>query len=155
MLSGIQHSRRNFTFQTVAHDISHFCHACKIAETKFSPISHIFQVQELNPSVVQTEDELQLSNKFDIETCVILLSVVIILTFLIKGLRKKGYYNKRSGKEYIAGGMIFGTIFGLFIVPGLYVVFDFLADKMQLIETKEKQLSTVVAIYNSLGGGWK
>jgi outer membrane protein TolC len=27
--------------------------------------------------------------------------------------------------------------------------------KMELIETKEKQLSTVVAIYKSLGGGWK
>ena len=32
---------------------------------------------------------------------------------------------------------------------------DLLETKMQLIETKEKQLSTVVAIYKSLGGGWK
>ena len=32
---------------------------------------------------------------------------------------------------------------------------DLLETKMQLIETKEKQLSTVVAIYKGLGGGWK
>jgi len=32
---------------------------------------------------------------------------------------------------------------------------DLLDAKMELIETKEKQLSTVVAIYKSLGGGWK
>lgn len=95
VLAGTQHSHGNFTSQTVANDNSHFYHAGKIAETKFSPTSHTFQVQELNPSIVQTEDDLQLSNKFDIETCVKLLSVVLILTFLIKGLRKKqAYYNK-------------------------------------------------------------
>ena len=32
---------------------------------------------------------------------------------------------------------------------------DALDAKMELIETKEKQLSTVVGIYKSLGGGWK
>ena len=32
---------------------------------------------------------------------------------------------------------------------------DLIEAKQELIETKEKQLSTVVAIYKSLGGGWK
>ncbi|MBQ0152920.1 MAG: TolC family protein, partial [Chryseobacterium sp.] len=32
---------------------------------------------------------------------------------------------------------------------------DALDAKMELIEAKEKQLTTVVDIYKSLGGGWK
>ena len=32
---------------------------------------------------------------------------------------------------------------------------DALDAKMELVEAKEKQLSTVVTIYKSLGGGWK
>ncbi|MGV0965914.1 efflux RND transporter permease subunit [Empedobacter falsenii] len=37
-----------------------------------------------------------------------------------------------------AGGMLFGTIFGLFIVPGLYVAFGALADKMQLVKYEDE-----------------
>ena len=34
--------------------------------------------------------------------------------------------------------MLLGTIFGLFIVPGLYVAFGALADKMQLMKKEEE-----------------
>ena len=95
VLAGTQHSQENFTSQTVANDNTHFYHAGKVVETKFSPISHTFQVQELSPSIEQSEDDIQLSKQIDLETCAKLLSVVLVLTFLLKGLRKKHFfYNK-------------------------------------------------------------
>ena len=45
--------------------------------------------------------------------------------------------NKTIGTA-AAGGMLFGTIFGLFIVPGLYVAFGTLADKMQLVKYEDE-----------------
>ncbi|MEG0188925.1 MAG: efflux RND transporter permease subunit, partial [Algoriella sp.] len=42
-----------------------------------------------------------------------------------------GAVGNRTIGTAAAGGMLFGTIFGLFIVPGLYVAFGTLADKMQ------------------------
>ena len=76
-----------------------------MVESKISQTSHIFQIQELNPSIEETDDDLQLSKQFDIETCAKLLSVVLVLTLLIKGLRKKHlFYNntvKLSSCKYI------------------------------------------------------
>lgn len=36
-----------------------------------------------------------------------------------------------------AGGMIFGTIFGVIVIPGLYVVFASMADKRHRGDGKE------------------
>ncbi len=53
-----------------------------------------------------------------------------------------GAVGNRTIGTAAAGGMLFGTIFGLFIVPGLYVAFGALADKMQLVKYEdEKHLS--------------
>ena len=37
-----------------------------------------------------------------------------------------------------AGGMLFGTIFGVFIIPGLYFIFGSIANKRKLIKHEEK-----------------
>ena len=49
-----------------------------------------------------------------------------------------GAVGNRTIGTAAAGGMLFGTIFGLFIVPGLYVAFGTLADKMQLVKYEEE-----------------
>ena len=36
------------------------------------------------------------------------------------------------------GGMLFGTIFGVIIVPGLYFIFGTLAEGRRLIETEDQ-----------------
>ena len=41
-----------------------------------------------------------------------------------------------------AGGMIFGTLFGVVVIPGLYVVFASLADKRHRGRTKEESAFT-------------
>ena len=105
VFAGTQHSQGNFTSHVVIQDNSHFYQAEKVVESKISQTSHISQIQELNPSIEETDDDLQLSKQFDIETCAKLLSVVLVLTLLIKGLRKKHlFYNntvKLSSCKYI------------------------------------------------------
>lgn len=49
-----------------------------------------------------------------------------------------GAVGNRTIGTAAAGGMLFGTIFGLFIVPGLYVAFGALADKMQLVKYEDE-----------------
>ena len=49
-----------------------------------------------------------------------------------------GAVGNRTIGTAAAGGMLFGTIFGLFIVPGLYVAFGTLADKMQLVKYEDE-----------------
>ena len=49
-----------------------------------------------------------------------------------------GAVGNRTIGTAAAGGMLFGTIFGLFIVPGLYVVFGSIADKMQLTKYEDE-----------------
>ncbi len=49
-----------------------------------------------------------------------------------------GAVGNRTIGAAAAGGMLLGTIFGLFIVPGLYVAFGALADKMQLMKKEEE-----------------
>ncbi|MGV0926289.1 efflux RND transporter permease subunit [Empedobacter sp. ULE_I145] len=49
-----------------------------------------------------------------------------------------GAVGNRTIGTAATGGMLFGTIFGLFIVPGLYVAFGALADKMQLVKYEDE-----------------
>ncbi|WP_291096343.1 MULTISPECIES: efflux RND transporter permease subunit [unclassified Empedobacter] len=49
-----------------------------------------------------------------------------------------GAVGNRTIGTAAAGAMLFGTIFGLFIVPGLYVAFGALADKMQLVKYEDE-----------------
>lgn len=49
-----------------------------------------------------------------------------------------GAVGNRTIGTAAAGGMLFGTIFGLFIVPGFYVAFGALADKMQLVKYEDE-----------------
>ncbi|MDJ1491667.1 efflux RND transporter permease subunit [Cytophagaceae bacterium DM2B3-1] len=53
-----------------------------------------------------------------------------------------GALGNRSIGTAAAGGMLIGTIFGVFLIPGLYVLFASLAEKFQ---DKPTQLSTVSA----------
>ncbi|MBI2269926.1 MAG: efflux RND transporter permease subunit [Bacteroidetes bacterium] len=46
--------------------------------------------------------------------------------------------NKTIGSA-AAGGMLFGTVFGVIIIPGLYVVFATLAEKLSMRRTKEEK----------------
>lgn len=45
--------------------------------------------------------------------------------------------NKTIGTA-AAGGMLFGTIFGIIIIPGLYVIFATIAEKKQLVKNEEE-----------------
>lgn len=95
VFAGTQHFQGNLTSQTVVNDNTHIYHASKIVETKFSKTSNSNQFQEFNPSIETIDDDFQTSNKIDLETCIKLLSVVLILNFIIQGLRKKHiFYNK-------------------------------------------------------------
>ncbi|HBX63152.1 hypothetical protein EGI88_09165 [Empedobacter falsenii] len=95
MFAGTQHFQGNLTSQTVVNDNTHIYHASKIVETKFSKTSNSNQFQEFNPSIETIDDDFQTSNKIDLETCIKLLSVVLVLNFMIQGLRKKHiFYNK-------------------------------------------------------------
>ena len=49
--------------------------------------------------------------------------------------------NKTIGAA-AAGGMLFGTLFGIFIIPGLYVIFALLGDKIRKIKRKEAKALT-------------
>lgn len=49
--------------------------------------------------------------------------------------------NKTIGAA-AAGGMFFGTLFGIFIIPGLYVIFAILGDKIRKIKRKEAKALT-------------
>jgi hypothetical protein len=40
-------------------------------------------------------------------------------------------------KDMILGGMLFGTIFGVIIVPGLYYIFGTIANGRKLIKNEE------------------
>jgi hypothetical protein len=87
VFAGTQHFQGNLTSQTVVNDNTHIYHASKIVETKFSKTSNSNQFQEFNPSIETIDDDFQTSNK--------LLSVVLVLNFIIQGLRKKHiFYNK-------------------------------------------------------------
>ncbi|WP_413531533.1 hypothetical protein [Empedobacter brevis] len=95
VFAGTQHFQGNLTSQTVVNDNTHIYHAGKIVETKFSKSSNSNQLQELNPGVEAIDENFQTSNKVDLETCIKLLSVVLVLNFIIQGLRKKHiFYNK-------------------------------------------------------------
>ena len=48
--------------------------------------------------------------------------------------------NKTIGTT-AAGGMFFGTIFGLLVIPGLYVVFATLAEKYNRFKNRKNQIS--------------
>jgi HAE1 family hydrophobic/amphiphilic exporter-1 len=37
-----------------------------------------------------------------------------------------------------AGGMLFGTVFGVLIIPGLYYIFGRIAEKRMLIKDEEE-----------------
>ena len=47
------------------------------------------------------------------------------------------------------GGMLFGTLFGVVIVPGLYVVFGKLADRRKLIEDEEEDPVTEAMVHDA------
>ncbi|SFM82892.1 hypothetical protein SAMN05421738_10328 [Algoriella xinjiangensis] len=95
VLASTQNSQVNFTSQTVLHDFSTTNHAEKCVESKFTSTSLISQLQELSPSIEQSDDDIQLSDKIDLDTCVKLLSIVLVLHLTLKGLRKKRFfYNK-------------------------------------------------------------
>ena len=47
------------------------------------------------------------------------------------------------------GGMLFGTIFGVIIVPGLYVVFGTLAGKQKLIADEEEEPVTEAMVHDA------
>jgi HAE1 family hydrophobic/amphiphilic exporter-1 len=49
-----------------------------------------------------------------------------------------GEIGNRTIGSAAAGGMLFGTIFGVIIIPGLYVVFASLADKLKMRKRKEE-----------------
>ncbi|MFN4123096.1 MAG: efflux RND transporter permease subunit [Flavobacteriales bacterium] len=49
-----------------------------------------------------------------------------------------GEIGNRTIGSAAAGGMLFGTIFGVIVIPGLYVVFATLADKLKLRKRKEE-----------------
>ena len=95
VLAGTQHSQGNLTSQTILKDNTQVYHASKVIETKISQTSNFSQLQEFNPSIETIDDDFQTSNKVDLDTCIKLLSVVLVLNFIIGGLRKKHiFYNK-------------------------------------------------------------
>jgi HAE1 family hydrophobic/amphiphilic exporter-1 len=49
-----------------------------------------------------------------------------------------GAVGNRTIGTAAAGGMLFGTIFGVIIVPGLYFIFASFGKKQLLVETKEE-----------------
>lgn len=49
-----------------------------------------------------------------------------------------GAVGNRTIGSAAAGGMLFGTIFGVVIIPGLYVVFATIAEKRQLVKNEEE-----------------
>jgi HAE1 family hydrophobic/amphiphilic exporter-1 len=49
-----------------------------------------------------------------------------------------GEIGNRTIGSAAAGGMLFGTIFGVIIIPGLYVVFASLADKLKMRKRKQE-----------------
>jgi HAE1 family hydrophobic/amphiphilic exporter-1 len=52
-----------------------------------------------------------------------------------------GAVGNRTIGSASAGGMLFGTIFGVILVPGLYVVFATLAEKFNRGKKEEKALT--------------
>ncbi|WP_334124556.1 hypothetical protein [Empedobacter brevis] len=95
VFAGTQHSQGNLSSQIVVNDNTHVYQASKVIETKFSQTSNSIQFQEFNPGIETIDDDFQTSNKIDLETCIKLLSVVLVLNFIIQGLRKKRiFYNK-------------------------------------------------------------
>ena len=52
-------------------------------------------------------------------------------------LRCAGAIGNRTIGASALGGMLFGTIFGVIIIPGLYYIFGSLADGRQLIKDEE------------------
>ncbi|MGG7033661.1 MAG: efflux RND transporter permease subunit [Flavobacterium sp.] len=51
-----------------------------------------------------------------------------------------GAIGNRTIGTAAAGGMLFGTIFGVFIIPGLYYIFASIAEKRKLIDDEEENL---------------
>ncbi|HSH64248.1 MAG TPA: hypothetical protein VLB84_00270 [Bacteroidia bacterium] len=49
-----------------------------------------------------------------------------------------GAIGNRTIGAAAAGGMFFGTVFGIIIIPGLYVIFATLAEKLKKKKTKEE-----------------
>jgi HAE1 family hydrophobic/amphiphilic exporter-1 len=47
------------------------------------------------------------------------------------------------------GGMLFGTIFGVVVIPGLYYIFGTLADGKSLIRKEETEPLTETYKYNT------
>jgi predicted PurR-regulated permease PerM len=95
VLAGTLHSQESLTSQTAIQPKTELTQVGKFVESKITTNSHSYIVQELSSSIEQNEDDLQSSYQFDFETCAKLLSLVFILTFLLKGLREKHiFYNK-------------------------------------------------------------
>jgi HAE1 family hydrophobic/amphiphilic exporter-1 len=55
--------------------------------------------------------------------------------------------NRTIGSSAL-GGMLFGTVFGVIIVPGLYVIFGKLAEGKQLIRDEESDSFTEDLVHN-------
>jgi len=80
-----------------------------------------------------------------IEGAVVRLRPILMTSFaFIAGLlplmmaKGAGAIGNRTIGTAAAGGMLFGTIFGIIIVPGLYVVFAMLAERLASKETQEE-----------------
>jgi HAE1 family hydrophobic/amphiphilic exporter-1 len=52
-----------------------------------------------------------------------------------------GAIGNRTIGAAAAGGMFFGTVFGIFIIPGLYVLFATLEQRIKRIRTSNHTLS--------------
>ncbi|MOA32892.1 Efflux pump membrane transporter BepG [compost metagenome] len=50
-----------------------------------------------------------------------------------------GKVGNRTIGSAAAGGMLFGTVFGVIIIPGLYYIFGKIAERHKLIRVEEEQ----------------
>jgi HAE1 family hydrophobic/amphiphilic exporter-1 len=55
-----------------------------------------------------------------------------------------GAMGNRSIGTAAAGGMLIGTVFGIFIIPGLYVLFASLGEKKKKLPKADKQQQEVL-----------